>query len=352
MQFFSSSSSVGDKARAVLGDLPEDPSPFEILQTVDQKAGDDADPDDVVAHVRDLDEEIDAKLATVEGQDVDQKDMREAAGVIAERTDMSQAGAMRLLSAVVDSIEQMDPAEFSEDFGEVVDEYYRADGNVDQAADTETNPDDSESMTENNDTDSGTDPDSDATPDADSGAGTDAGAGDVDQKQGDDDGGDGGGETNSPLEMLNADARETVENFAELAGIPPEDAVSQVLGTGGGAGEPAGADAAAADPAPEQPTPDRAAGVPDQKQGALEDLNLSERVANAVTSDPVIEEMAGAVAQKMADDDEFADSLVETVDQKGDFATTDDVVVTAPSTESETVGEARPLTGGNGGDSE
>jgi hypothetical protein len=80
----------------------------------------------------------------------------------------------------------------------------------------------------------------------------------------------------------------------------------------------------------------------------LDQANLNERVADAVTSEEVIDQMAGEVAQKMADDDEFADQLVETVDQKGDFATTDDTVVTAPSGGATTVGDAGAITGGDG----
>ena len=54
MGIFSNSSSSVDTARAVLDGLPEGASPFEILQTVDQKAGDgDVDPDDVVQDLRD-----------------------------------------------------------------------------------------------------------------------------------------------------------------------------------------------------------------------------------------------------------------------------------------------------------
>ncbi|RQG93738.1 hypothetical protein [Natrarchaeobius oligotrophus] len=349
MNIFGSRDTVDGKARSALGDLPEDPSPYEIFQTVDQKAGDTVDPDEVVQRLRDLDDGVDAKLAAVEGQDVDQKDMREAAGTIAERTDMSQAGAMRLLSAVVDSIEQMDPSEFTQDFGDVVDEYYRGDGDggdVDQAADTDQ-PDDSDMGTESDSTpnpNSGTDTDTD-TDTANAGADAGAGAGgDVDQKQDDGDGGD--GDDGGPLEMLNDAARETVEEFAELSGKDPEECVQEVLG-GGGTAEQTAVDTAAGDH-------DRDAGQPgdtDQMKGydqKLDEQELNERVAAAVTSDEVLDEMAGAVAQKMADDDEFADNLVETVDKKGDFVTTDDTVVTAPSNDSETVGDAGAITGGDG----
>jgi|GEM_PF-1387645 len=337
-----SGSSVDGKARSVLGDLPEDPSPYEIFQTVDQKADEDVDPDDVVTKIRDLDDEVDAKLATVEGEDVDQKEMRQAAGAIADRSDLTHDGAMELLSAV-------------------------SRGDIDQAALTDL-ADSTDNMGNANDTPengngSGTDPNP---------GGSDGDAG-VDQKQ-DDDGGD-----MSPLDIVeqmgDSDARDTVETYAESVNKDPQDAAAEwiaenvpgitVEGYGGSSGGEGGDDQPAApdqnggpdrqaQPAVDQmgdDSPDVDAGA-DQK-GGLKDLNLNERIADAVTSDEVIDEMAGAVAQKMADDDEFADNIVETVDQKGDFVTTDDTVVTAPSNDSQTVGESRPLTGGdNGGDSE
>lgn len=311
MNIFGSSDTVGGKARSILGDLPDDPSPYEIFQAVDQKAGDDVDPDDVVLTMRELDEEVDAKLATIEGEDVDQKEMRAAAGTVAARSDMSQGDAMEMLSAITR-------------------------GDLDQAALTDdTTNTDMGNESDTSDPDSGTDSD----PDPDAGAADDGG---VDQKQEDE---DNNSDSDGPLDMLNDDARETVEEFAKLAGKDPEECVQEVLGVGG---------------ADEQPTADMAAGgdkpghdrnmehdqmsAHDQK---LEDLNLNERIAEAVTSDEVIDAMAGEVAQKMAADDDFADSLVKTVDQKGDFVTTDDTVVTAPSGESETVGDAGAITGGD-----
>lgn len=347
MNFFGSNDTVDGKARSILGDLPEDPAPYKILNTVDQKAGEDVDPDDVVSRMRELDDDVDRKLVPIEGDHVDHKDMREAAGAIAERTDMSQAGAMQMLSSVVDSIEAMDPSEFTQNFGDVVDEYYR--GDVDQNAFTETTT--SPDMSDPDPSDSGTDPD----PDAD--AGDDPG---VDQKQGD--------EQMNPIDLVEeiggSDARDTVENYAESVNKDPQDAAAEwvaenvpgvtVEGYGNDGGDtqpdaaaqaPAGADAAAGD---QQGAHDRG-GDYDQK---LEDLNLDERIADAVTSDEVLGEMAGAVAQKMATDDDIADQLVETVDQKGDFATTDDTIATAPSTDSQTVSDAGAITGNGRGDDE
>ena len=336
MGFFSSTDTVDGKARRVLGDLSEDYSAFEILQTVDQKAGENVDPDDVVSKMRELDDDVDAKLAAIDGQDVDQKDMREAAGAIAERTDMSQAGAMQLLSSVVDAIEQMDPAEFSENFGQVVDEYYR--GDVDQAAVADT-------------TDSTMSETSESTTSSTDNSETGDNNGDVDQKQED---------AMNPLDLVeeigDGDARDTVENYAESVGKDPEDCAAEwvaenvpgisVEGYGGndGGDEQPPADQAGGGHDQHGSGHDRNAGGYDQK---LEDLNLNERIADAVTSDEVIDAMAGEVAQKMASDDEFVDGLVEEVDQKGDFVTTDETVVTAPSSDSKTVGESGAISGGD-----
>ncbi|WP_049986833.1 hypothetical protein [Halobellus rufus] len=344
MGFFGSTSTVDGKARTVLGDLSEDDSPFEILRAVDQQAGDDVDRDDVVQKMRTLDEDVDQKLGAIEGDDIDQKDMRDAAGTIAERSALSQPAAMELISAMVDAIDRMDPSVLIDAFdsataGEHVNEDELDQDGLDQRAQDEPDAD----ATADADQKAGTHPMSDNTnPDS-----TDPDAGgdpDVDQKQddGNDDGGDAGG---GVLEMLNDDARETVEEFAELAGKDPEECVEEVLGVGGGGGGGGGDPNAAA--APDQNGQSPAAGQADVDQ-MLENLNLNERVADAVTSEEVINAMAGEVAQKMADDDEFADTLVETVDQKGDFATTDDTVVTAPSNDSETVGDAGAITGGDG----
>lgn len=337
MGFFGSKSTVDSTARSVLGDLSEDAPPFEILQTVDQKVGDDVDPDDVVATMRELDDEVDAKLGTVEGDDVDQKAMRDAAGAVAERTSLDQADALELLSAAADSAEQQDAEVFVSEFETV------ADGAVDQNAQPNSG---SSNMTNENTSDS-TDTGADA--------GADAGEG-VDQKQ-EGDGGDDGGEMN-PIDLVEeiggSDARDTVENYAESVNKNVEEAAAEwvsenvpgvtVEGHGGDDGGEA---------VPDEP----AGGEPDmngddydrdrQADQMLDDVDLNERVADAVTSDEVVGEMAGAVAQKLATDDDLADQLVDTVDKKGDFATTDDTVVTAPSDESKTVGEASPVTGGD-----
>lgn len=369
MQFFGSSTETVDgKARSILGKLEEDAAPFDILQTVDQKAGEDVDPDDVVSKLRELDNGIDAKLGSIEGHDVDQKEMRDAASAIADRTALHQAGAIQLLSSVVDTVQSHDdPSALSDDFGDALEN-----AGVDQAALTDP---DADVDTAGTDADADADTDANTNPD-DTTMSEDTQTDDVDQKQDDDDGGSGGG----ALAMLNDDAREAVEQFADLAGGKPEDYVQEVLGASGGSSNDAPAagdtdEAAGKDEdedkdeeyerdrvdqmADDGPSPDADAGTDtgagtdapaadataaDQK---LDEAALNERVAEAVTSDAVLDEMAGAVAQKMADNDEFADSLVETVDQKGDFVTTDDTVVTAPSNDSETVGDTSPLTGGD-----
>jgi hypothetical protein len=337
MEFFGSTDTVDGKARNVLGDLPEDPSPFEILRTVDQNAGDDVDPDEVVSTMRDLDDTVDAKLATVEGEDVDQKAMRDAAGAVSGRTGLAQDDALQLLSTVVDVAEASDSQAFVDDFDDAVADL--GDGNVDQNAQTDDSPSDMSDA----DTSDSTDP---GAPDDES----------VDQKQ--DDGGDG---DMNPIDLVEeiggSDARDTVENYAESVGKDVEDAAAEWVAenvpgvTVEGYGSDGGGDAPEGGTAPTEPEPgadmngpghDRSA--PDQK---ADDLDINERVAEAVTSDEVLDEMAGAVAQKMATDDNLADQLVETVDQKGDFATTDDTVPTASGTDSTTVGEAGAVTGGD-----
>lgn len=348
MKFFNSSDSVDATARSILGDLPEDPAPIQILQTVDQKAGEDVDPDEVVSTMRDLDDEVDAKLAVVEGQPIDQKDGRTAGNYFSQNSDISQTGGMELVGAVMDSLEEMDPSIFVDRFGGIVDEYYRGDADVDQGALNQLSED----------TDAGDEPDTDQKEDTDMDDDTpDAGdEPDVDQKEEQDQ------DSMSPIdiveEMGGSDARDTVENYAESVNKDPQDAAAEwiaenvpgitVEGYGDdGAGEQPTADAAAGDHG--GGGHDRAAQA-DQMKGydqKLEDGALNERIAEAVTSDEVIDEMAGAVAQKMADDEDFADSIVETVDQKGDFVTTEDTVVTAPTNDSKTVGDAGAITGGD-----
>lgn len=324
MEFFGSTDTVDQKAQTVLDDLSEDPSPFEILQTADQQAGDDVDPETVVTRMRNLDDAVDAKLGAVEGSDVDQKAMRDAAGAVADRTPLQEADALDLLSAAADSAEQQDPSTFLEAFSDVA--------GVDQNALTDTLSTD---MTDPTNPDS-TDPD--ATPDD-----------GVDQKQ---DGGD--GDAMDPIDLVEeiggSDAADTVESYADSVGKDIQEAAAEwvsenvpgVTVEGHGNSPDTGA------PAPAQPDMngddyDRNP-EPDQM---LDDASINERVADAVTSDEVLDEMAGAVAQKLATDDDLADELVGTVEQKGDFATTDETVTTAHEGSTKTVGEAGAVTGGD-----
>ncbi|MFC5278641.1 hypothetical protein ACFPM1_07720 [Halorubrum rubrum] len=342
MDIFGRNPTVDGKARTVLGDLSEDASPFEILQTVDQKAGDDVDRDAVVQKIRALDESVDQKLAALEdGNDVDQKDMREAAGAVAARTPLSQAGAMELLSATIDAAEQMDPSVFVDEFGAVAEDQHVDEDELDQRAQTNDNTSDMD----DNDNDNTTPDDPD-----------------VDQKQENDN------DQMDPIDLVEeiggSDARDTVENYAESVGKDPQEAAAEwvsenvpgvtVEGHGSDAGangdggdvDTAGNGPANPDPnaQPDQPVDQMLEEKVDQKLG---DLNINERVADAVTADEVLSEMAGAVAQKLATDDDLADQLVDTVDQKGDFATTDDTVIPAPGDDSQTVGEAGAVTGGD-----
>ncbi|WP_434521281.1 hypothetical protein [Halorubrum sp. AS12] len=340
MGLFPRTPTVDGKARTVLGDLPEDPSPFEILQTVDQKAGDDVDPDEVVSKMRTLDESVDQKLGGIEGDDVDQKEMRMVARAIADRTKFSEAAAMDLLSAAAESADRIDPMLFVDEFDARAADEQLDGAEIDQRA--ETNDDTSDMG--NNDNDN-------TTPD-------DPG---VDQKQNGDDQID-------PIDLVEeiggSDARDTVENYAESVGKDTQEAAAEwvsenvpgvsVEGHGDSGGDDASGDA------PEGGNVDTAGNDPDDNPGVddvdqmleekvdqkLGEFNLNERVADAVTSDEVLEEMSGAVAQKLISDDDLADELVDTVDQKGDFAKTDDTVVTAPGDDSQTVGEAGAVTGG------
>ena len=144
MDIFGRTPTVDGKARTVLGDLSEDDSPFEILQTVDQKAGDDVDRDAVVQKIRELDESVDQKLATIEGDDVDQKEMRTAAGAIADRTRFSEEGAMDLLSAAAEAADHMEPMRFVDEFDALAADE-QLDGELDQRAETNTPTADMES---------------------------------------------------------------------------------------------------------------------------------------------------------------------------------------------------------------
>ena len=332
MNIFGRTPTVDGKARTVLADLSEDDAPFEILQTVDQKAGDDVDRDAVVQKIRELDESVDQKLAPIEGDDVDQKEMRTAAGVIADRTRFSEAAAMDLLSAAAEAADRMDPMLFVDEFDALAAEEQPS-GELDQRA--ETDPDTSD-MDDN-------------TPDDP----------DVDQKQ--------ENEEMSPLDLVEevggSDARDTVENYAESVSKDAEECAADWIAenvpgvTVAGHGTESGGDSGAApagdvDTAGNDPDDDPYEEDVDQMleekvDQKLGDLNINERVADAVTADEIITEMAGEVAQKLSDDEDLADKLVDTVDQKGDFATTDDTVVTAPSGDSQTVGEAGAVTGGD-----
>jgi hypothetical protein len=315
MDIFGRTPTVDGKARTVLGDLSEDDSPFEILQTVDQKAGDDVDRDAVVQKIRELDESVDQELATIEGDDVDQKEMRTVAGVIADRTRFSEEGAMDLLSAAAEAADQMDPMRFVDEFDALAAEE-QLDGELDQRA--ETNPDTSD-MDDN-------------TPDDP----------DVDQKQ--------ENEEMSPLDLVEevggSDARDTVENYAESVSKDAEECAADwiaenvpgvtVEGHGSESGDgaaPAGdVDTAGNDPDDDPYEEDVDQMLEEKVDQKLGDLNINERVADAVTADEIITEMAGEVAQKLSDDEDLADKLVDTVDQKGD---------------SKTVGEAGAVTGGD-----
>jgi hypothetical protein len=333
MDIFGRTPTVDGKARTVLGDLSEDDSPFEILQTVDQKAGDDVDRDAVVQKIRELDESVDQKLAPIEGDDVDQKEMRTAAGVIADRTRFSEEGAMDLLSAAAEAADQMDPMRFVDEFDALAADE-QLDGELDQRA--ETNPDTSDM--------------DDTTPDDP----------DVDQKQ--------ENEEMSPLDLVEevggSDARDTVENYAEsvnkdaeecaadwiaenVPGVTVEGHSNESGGDSSGAAPEGDVDTAGNDPDDDPYEEDVDQMLDEKVDQKLGDLNINERVADAVTADEIITEMAGEVAQKLSDDEDLADKLVDTVDQKGDFATTDDTVVTAPSGDSQTVGEAGAVTGGD-----
>jgi len=330
MDIFGRTPTVDGKARTVLGDLSEDSSPFEILQTVDQKAGDDVDRDAVVQKIRALDESVDQKLATIEGDDVDQKEMRTAAGVIADRTRFSEEGAMELLSAAVEAADHMDPMRFVDEFDALAADEQPVSDDIDQRAET-----------------------NDDTPDMDDNTPDDP---DVDQKQ--------ETEEMSPLDLVEevggSDARDTVENYSESVGKDPEECAADWISEnvpgvtvegqndgGGDAPEGGDVDTAGNDPDDDPYEEDVDQMLEEKVDQKLGDLNINERVADAVTADEVIEEMAGEVAQKLSEDEELANKLVDTVDQKGDFATTDDTVTTAPSGDSQTVGEAGAVTGGD-----
>ncbi|REA00243.1 hypothetical protein DEQ92_20550 [Haloferax sp. Atlit-6N] len=342
MGIFSNSSSSVDTARAVLDGLPEGASPFEILQTVDQKAGDgDVDPDDVVQELREMSDEVDQKLAEIDGAGVDQKDMRDAAGAVASRTPLSEEDAMTVLSATVDASEQQDASGLVDAFDSVHGTDQKAgngDGNAQETdADADTNTD----TTHMSDTD------------------TDGGT-DVDQKQTD-------GDMN-PIDVVeeigDSEARSLVENYAESMNKDVDEVAAEWVAENvpgmsvegyGSNGDGAGADTSAGAP------PDQNGGQqPPSVDQMLQSAEFNEHVAAAITNDEVLDEMAGALGQKMASDDEFAeqvvekmtesdelsDKLVQTVDQKGDFVSTSQTTTTAPGGEAKTVGGSAAITGG------
>ncbi|WP_235271393.1 hypothetical protein [Halorubrum saccharovorum] len=286
MDIFGRTPTVDGKARTVLGDLPEDPSPFEILQTVDQKAGDDVDPDEVVSKMRALDESVDQKLGGIEGDDVDQKEMRMVARAIADRTQFSESAAMDLLSAAAEAADRMDPMHFVDEFDARAADEQLGGAEIDQRAETNTDTADME----NNDNDT-------TTPD-------DPG---VDQKQENDD-----NDQMDPIDLVEqiggSDARDTVENYAESVGKDTQDAAAEWVSenvpgvTVEGHGD-------TTDDTPEADEVDTAGNDPDDDpydddvDQMLEEKvdqklgNIDERIADAVTSDGVLSEMAGAVAR-------------------------------------------------------
>jgi len=156
-------------------------------------------------------------------------------------------------------------------------------------------------------------------------------------------------------EIGGSDARDTVENYAESVGKDTQEAAAEwvsenvpgvtVEGHGDTGDTPENGDVDTAGNNPDDdPYGDDVDQMLEEKVDQKLD-NIDERIADAVTADGVISEMAGAVAQKLSSDEDLADQLVDTVDQKGNFATTDDTVVTAPGDDSQTVGEAGAVTG-------
>jgi len=161
-----------------------------------------------------------------------------------------------------------------------------------------------------------------------------------------------------PLDLVeqfgDADTRETIEDYAEAVGKDANEAaadwvaenVSGVTVEGYGDDGGGGGNEQPTPDEPSDPAVDANAETEDGETEEWTDQKLNERVAEAVTSDEVLDELAGAVGQKMVESDEFADSIVETVDKKGDFATTDDTVATAPTEDAQTVSDASPISGG------
>lgn len=319
MDLFGSDDTVDQKAAAALDDLGSDPTPREVGRAVGEIAARlNVDPDTVAQKMRDHD---DGGVLPDDDQD-----RRDAAAAVAAKRDGLDADEVL---AVLNAAESRDADAIAEALGEALD--------PDQTA-----PD--QQM-------------SDGTPDDDTS---------TDQKATD----DGGGGDMDVLDLVEQvggdDTRETVEEYADAVGIDPEDAaadwvaenvpgVSVDRDNGDGGDAPEGdtapnANAGGGTP-PADPDRDRQAdqmgGGGTNAGGAPVDQNLEARVADAVTSDRVIDELAGEVSQKLASDEDLADELVETVDKKGDFATTDDITHSAPTDDAETVDEAGALTGGD-----
>ena len=348
MGIFSNSSSSVDTARAVLDGLPEGASPFEILQTVDQKAGDgDVDPDDVVQDLREISDEVDQKLAEIDGGEttgVDQKAMRDAAGALAAQTSLSDEDAMAVLSATVDASEAQDASPLVETFDSV----HNSNSGPDQKAG------DDNGRAQETDADADTNADTTQMGDTQTDDGTD-----VDQKA---DGAD-----MNPIDLVeeigDSEARNLVENYAESMNKDVDEVAAEWIAENvpGMSVEGYGSDDAAGSGTGAPPDQNGGQQPPSVDQ-MLDEFDLNERVAAAMTSDEVLDEMVGALGQKMADDDEFAgqlvqkmaesdelsDQLVQTVDQKGNFVSTAQTTNTAPGSESKTVGDAGVLTGGDG----
>jgi len=318
MNLFGSDETVDQKAQAAVDDLGPDPTRYEVGAEVGEIAARlNVDPDDVEQKLREHDDE-DVLPPADEMRPDAESDPDALVTDVAAELGVSLEEAQALLDAVADS---------DGDVGDIV----TALGDVDQRADTDTEP-------ETTMGDNGDPPDDTST----------------DQKQEND-----GMDALEVVEQIGGeDQRETIEEYAESVGNDPQECAAKwveqnvdgmTLDAGDDGGEPdaAGGGDYSADQAGTQPT----AGQPaDQKSGAgVTQAELNSMVADAVTSDEVLDELAGAVTQKMATDDELTDDLVNTVEQKGDFATTDQVTTgVASQSDSKTVDDAAPLTGGDG----
>jgi hypothetical protein len=327
MGLFGSSDTVDQKATAALEDFGPDPTRYEVGTAVGEIAARlNVDPDTVEQKLRENDDED--VLPPADAVAPDTASGRDAlVADVAAALDLSPDNVRELLDAVADSDASV------ADIVATLDD-------VDQQADTE--------------------------PETDMGDGTNPPDDDpsIDQKQ--DDGGD--GTDVSYLNLIDESEQfdqsaEDVENAADITGQGADGLAKQMVlgedamadddgGADGGDTDTAGGDTPAADQAGgNAPTVDQAGGQPaaDQKASAVTQEQITGMVADAVTGDEVLDQLADAVAQKMVANDEFADNLVDTVEQKGDFATTDEVTTTAaPADTAQTVDDAAPLTGGDG----